>query len=394
MTDYRTRAEELKEEIIRNRRTVHTFAETGFDLPQTTAYVEQQLRSYGLEPVRVGRAGISCVIGNPGGKTILLRADMDALPMREESGLPFAAQNGHCHSCGHDTHTAMLLAAARMLKESEAELCGQVKLMFQPAEEILAGALDMIEHGILENPTVDAALGLHIAIGGGEETAVGNIAFKRGAASYSGDAIRITVTGKDAHGSTPQKGVDAINIAAHIVIALQEILAREVGTDDRAVVLVGMINGGSSCNTMSGSCVLEASVRAADREMRTFLKQRVKEICEHTAAAFRGQAEVEFVYGMPGLYNTPEICDAMHAYCSELFGEERIVELQGMSGSEDFTAIADRVPAAFFNIGVGSADQGHSCGAHNPKMLVDESALPSGAALYAHCAARYLQEHR
>ncbi len=394
MTDYRTRAEELKEEIIRNRRTVHTFAETGFDLPQTTAYVEQQLRSYGLEPVRVGRAGISCVIGNPGGKTILLRADMDALPMREESGLPFAAQNGHCHSCGHDTHTAMLLAAARMLKESEAELCGQVKLMFQPAEEILAGALDMIEHGILENPTVDAALGLHIAIGGGEETAVGNIAFKRGAASYSGDAIRITVTGKDAHGSTPQKGVDAINIAAHIVIALQEILAREVGTDDRAVVLVGMINGGSSCNTKSGSCVLEASVRAADREMRTFLKQRVKEICEHTAAAFRGQAEVEFVYGMPGLYNTPEICDAMHAYCSELFGEERIVELQGMSGSEDFTAIADRVPAAFFNIGVGSAAQGHSCGAHNPKMLVDESALPSGAALYAHCAARYLQEHR
>lgn len=230
MTDYRTRAEELKEEIIRNRRTVHTFAETGFDLPQTTAYVEQQLRSYGLEPVRGGPGPASAASSETRGeKTILLRADMDALPMREESGLPFAAQNGHCHSCGHDTHTAMLLAAARMLKESEAELCGQVKLMFQPAEEILAGALDMIEHGILENPTVDAALGLHIAIGGGEETAVGNIAFKRGAASYSGDAIRITVTGKDAHGSTPQKGVDAINIAAHIVIALQEILAREVG---------------------------------------------------------------------------------------------------------------------------------------------------------------------
>ncbi len=394
MTNYKNRAEALRDELIQNRRTLHAFAETGFDLPQTTAFVEQQLRSYGLKPIRVGKAGISCTIGSGEGKTLLLRADMDALPMPEESGLPFAAQNGHCHSCGHDTHTAMLLAAARMLKESEDELQGRVKLMFQPAEELLAGAQDMIDHGILENPTVDAALGLHISIGGGPETEIGAISFKRGAASYSGDAVRITITGKDAHGSTPQNGVDAISIAAHIVLALQEILAREVGTDDKAVVLVGKITGGSSCNTMSGSCVLEASVRAVDREMRAFLKQRVKEICEGTAATFRGEAQVEFVYGMPGLYNTPEVCDDMRGYCAELFGEGRIVELHTLSGSEDFTAVADRVPAAFFNIGVGSIAQGHTCGGHNPKMIVDESALPDGAALYAYCAARYLQEHR
>lgn len=158
--------------------------------------------------------------------------------------------------------------------------------MFQPAEELLAGAKDMIEHGLLENPRVDAGIGLHISVGGGEDTAAGKISYKPGVANFSGDAIKVTFTGKDAHGSTPQKGVDAINIAAHAVIALQEILAREVAMDDRAMVLVGTIHGGSSCNTLSGSCAVEISVRAADREMRAFLKERVKEICEGTAATF------------------------------------------------------------------------------------------------------------
>ena len=389
------RAEELREELIENRRIFHSFAETGFDLPRTTAFVEEKLRSYGLEPVRCGKAGVTCVIGDPGkGKCFLLRGDMDALPMTEESGLPFAAQNGHCHSCGHDTHTAMLLAAARLLSEHADELPGCVKLMFQPAEELLAGALDMIEHGLLENPTVDAGIGLHISIGGGAETAVGKISYKPGIANFSGDAIKVTFTGKDAHGSTPQKGVDAINIAAHAVIALQEILAREVAMDDRTMVLVGTIHGGSSCNTLSGSCEVEISVRAADREMRTFLKERVKEICEGTAATFRGKAEVEFVYGMPSLYNDPAVCKAVGSYCAELFGADDVLELDTLSGTEDFTAVAERIPAAMFHLGVGSIAEGHACGAHNPKMVVDESALTRGAALYAYCAARYLAEHQ
>ena len=389
------RAEELREELIENRRTLHSYAETGFDLPQTTAFVEKKLREYGLTPVRCGKTGITCVIGDPKkGKCFLLRGDMDALPMTEESGLPFAAQNGHCHSCGHDTHTAMLLAAARLLSEHAGELPGCVKLMFQPAEELLAGAKDMIEHGLLENPRVDAGIGLHISVGGGEDTAAGKISYKPGVANFSGDAIRVTFTGKDAHGSTPQKGVDAINIAAHAVIALQEILAREVAMDDRTMVLVGTIHGGSSCNTLSGSCAVEISVRAADREMRAFLKERVKEICEGTAATFRGKAEVEFVYGMPSLYNDPAVCEAVSGYCAELFGAGDVIELTGLSGTEDFTAVAEQIPAAMFHLGVGSIAEGHTCGAHNPKMIVDESVLYRGAALYAYCAARYLDEHR
>lgn len=393
MTDYKAAALALKNEIVENRRTLHSFAETGFDLPQTTAFVEAALRSYGLEPQRVGRAGISCVIGKAGGSTLLLRGDMDALPMEEKTGLPFAAENGNCHSCGHDCHTSMLLAAAKLLKQSEGELNGRVKLMFQPAEEKLAGAQDMLENGILENPQVDAAMALHIMVGGGETSEPGHISYKRGCATFSGDAVRITATGKDAHGSMPYAGVDAINIAAHIVVALQEILAREIPCEEQSVVLVGMINGGSSCNTMSGSCVLEASVRAASRESRAFLKQRVKEISESVAATFRGSALVEFVYGMPSLYNEEGMCTAMGGYCRELLGEGAVSELEGMAGSEDFTAIAERVPSVYLHLGAGSMAGGHTCGMHNPGMTPDESVLPTGAAIYAYCAARYLQQH-
>lgn len=393
MTDYKAKAIAMKDEILKNRRTLHGYAETGFDLEKTLALVERELRSYGLSPERVGKAGISCMIGQKEGKTLLLRADMDALPMTEESGLPFAATNGNCHSCGHDCHTAMLLAAAKMLSEDASQLNGRVKLMFQPAEEKLAGAADMLAAGILENPKVDAALAMHLFVGGGESCRTGQIAYKRGCASFSGDAIRITVTGKNAHGGSPQDGVDAINIAAHIVIALQEILAREVSCADQAVVLVGMINGGSSCNTMSGSCVLEASVRSDSREQREFLKTRVKEISESVAATFRGKADVEFVYGMPSLYNEEGMCDAMGGYCRELLGEDAVTELTGMSGSEDFTVIAEQVPSVYLNLGAGSAAQGHLCGMHHPGMTVDEDALPVGAAVYAYCAARYLEEH-
>lgn len=393
MTDYSAAAKAIENQITENRRTIHGFAETGFDLPRTTAFVEAQLRALGLEPRRVGKAGISCVIGGGAGKTILLRADMDALPMAEQTGLPFAAGNGNCHSCGHDCHTAMLLGAARLLKEHEDELEGRVKLMFQPAEEKLAGALDMLEHGILEQPAVDAAMGMHVAVGGETGCEPGTITYKPGPASFSGDAVRITVTGKDAHGSTPCAGVDAISIAAHIILALQEIPAREIPCEQQAVVLVGMINGGTSCNTTSGSCVLEASIRADSAENRAFLKRRVKEISEATAVTFRGRAEVEFVYGMPALYNAPALCADMSAYCREVLGADAVRESDKLSGSEDFTMVAEQVPAVFFHLGAGSPAGGHLCGMHNPGMLVDESVLPIGAALYAHCAVRYLQSH-
>lgn len=392
MNKFYKRALELQTEIIENRRTFHQFAEIGFDLPKTTGYVMERLKEYGLFPKLVGRAGITCTVGH-GKPVILLRGDMDALPMEEKTKLPFSAENGNCHSCGHDCHTAMLLTAAKMLKEQEHLLKGTVKFMFQPAEELLAGAKDMIEGGILENPTVDAALGLHVTVGC-ENSEVGDISYACGSANYSGDAVKITITGKDAHGSTPELGVDSISIASHVVLALQEIIAREIPCTDHSVLIVGKITGGTTCNTLCGSVLLECSIRATTPEKRAFLKQRVQEVAENTAKTFRGTAVVDFVYGMPPMVTDVDLSNEIGGYCAEVISPEKIHIVPTSGGTEDFAAIAEKVPTAFLKLGAGSPAKGHVCTMHNPGMIVDETALPIGAALYAHTAMRYLETHQ
>ncbi|MCR3956741.1 MAG: M20 family metallopeptidase [Gudongella sp.] len=388
MINYIELAKEINEEIIQNRREIHKFPETGFELDRTLEFIETRLRDYGVEPIRVGRAGISATVGREG-KTILLRADMDALPMKEETDLLFKSENDFCHSCGHDAHTAMLLGAARLLKENEDSLNGTVKLMFQPAEELLAGAMDMIEAGILENPKVDAAVAMHIYVGN-ELSRTGTISYSRGPALFSGDAIKIHVKGKNAHGSTPDKGIDAISIAAHIVIALQQIIAREVPTDDQAVVIVGKISGGDTVNTLAGNAELEVSVRATTEKMREYLKKRVKEISESVAVTFGGKAEVEFWYGMGPLFNDLALTDEIIGYCKEVIGEDNLNQIPIAVGTEDFTSIAAKVPGVMINLGVGSVEEGYSLSIHNPGMILNEEALHIGAALHAHIATRYL----
>ena len=390
--DYMSRGEQLRDEIITNRRTIHGYAETGFDLEKTVTYVMEQLSSYGYRPRRVGKAGVTCTVGKEG-KVFLLRGDMDALPMAEETGLPFAANNGNCHSCGHDCHAAMLLGAAKMLKEREDQLEGTVKFMFQPAEELLGGAVDMVQAGILENPKVDAGMAMHVMVGN-ENSKTGEVFYANGPANFSGDAVTIRVKGRTAHGSTPEIGVDAISIAAHIVIALQEILAREINSMQPAVLIVGTIHGGTTCNTLAGEAVLECSCRAATHETRAFLKRRIKEIAEGVAGTFRGEAEVEYVYGMPPMVNDRELSDEIGGYCGELLSPERVHVIPVSNGTEDFTAVAARIPTTFLNLGAGSREQGHQFSMHHPKMVVDEDALPIGAALYAFTAEQYLSNHK
>ena len=389
MNKYYEKALDINEELISNRRILHNYAEIGFDLPQTTAFIMEKLTEYGLTPILVGKAGVSCTIGHPG-KTILLRADMDALPMEETTKLDFAATNGNCHSCGHDCHTTMLLGAAKLLKQNESNLNGTVKFMFQPAEELLAGADDMIAAGILENPSVDVALGMHIKVGY-EKSDVGSITYAKGTALYSGDAVRITIKGKNAHGSTPEKGVDAINIAAHVIIALQEIIAREIPCSENAVMIIGKMQGGDTVNTLAGSAVIEASIRTTTNESRTFLKKRIKEISENVAITFRGQAIVEFVYGIGPLYNDPTFSEEIANYCRQILPSKKVKEIPTACGTEDFTSIAEHVPSVMLNIGAGSLEDGHIYSMHNSSMIVDEKVLPLGSALYAHCATQYLK---
>lgn len=390
MNQYLEAANGMKPEIIRLRRTLHQCPEIGFELDRTFEFVWERLMEYGLSPQKVGRSGIACTVGRPG-RTILLRADMDALPMREESGLSFASDNGNCHSCGHDCHTAMLLCAAKLLKAREGDLKGTVKLMFQPAEEILSGAKDMVENGILENPRVDAALAMHVMTGL-NETKTGVIRYSEGIVNSSGDAVRITIKGMDAHGSKSYKGVDAIHVAAHMVLALEELVAREIPSDEDTVLLVGKIEGGTTCNSVAGTASLELSIRTCGREQREFLFNRVEAIAKGIAGTFRAKAQVDHLYGSPALVNDGEMVRKVTGFLRELLPEEKVVRMGKMGGGEDFTMVAERVPSAFLVLGAGTPGEGCDRFLHHPQMRIDEAALPVGTAVYAYCAARWLEE--
>lgn len=392
MIDFLTRANELAPEFIQHRRTLHAFAEIGFDLPNTTAYVCDVLTEYGYQPQTIGKAGIVCTIGPNTGKTILLRADMDALPMAEESGESFAAANGNCHSCGHDIHPAMLLGAAKLLKEHEDKLTGTVKLAFQPAEELLSGALDMVENGLLENPKVDAAFALHV------ETAKpyskpGVLLYRNGSMANSGDCIHITVDGCAAHGSTPHLGTDAIYVAAQIVTALHHLPITEAPADTGVVVLVGKISGGDTVNTVPGKVMMEVSLRTPEQSIREKLIRRIGETARDIASAYGATATVEHIYGMPPLYNDNDLTDELVQLSTQLLGDASVQPVVKMSGTEDFTYIANTVPACLMFLGTGSSEQGYMHGLHHPAVRFAETAIPVGAAVLANAAYGWLAQH-
>src|SRR3712207_1027846 len=243
--NYWERAKEIKDEIISYRRELHSNAEVGMDLPFTTEFVMKTLKSFGYEPKRIIDSGVVATVGNGGKPCILLRADMDALPMTEESCLNFCSKNlGSAHTCGHDLHAAMLLGAAKMLKENEQSINGTIKLMFQPAEETFQGAKAMIDAGVLENPHVDRALAFHVGAG---NAPVGICAYNdKGASMFSSTGFKINIKGKGSHGATPHESIDSINIAVHIYLALQELIAREINPSTPALITIGQLSGGSA----------------------------------------------------------------------------------------------------------------------------------------------------
>ena len=263
--DYYQRACELKGETIASRRYFHANAEVGLNCDKAKAYVMEKLADYGIEPRDCGH-GVVATIG-AGSPVILLRADMDALPMPEESGEPFACPDGkHAHACGHDFHAAMLLAAARMLKETEGDLKGTVKLMFQPAEETFEGAKDMIAAGVLEDPRPDVALAYHVTPG---QMPVGIFMYNdKNTMMYSVDGFRIEVKGKGSHGAYPQRSIDPVNAAVHIYLALEAIMAREIDPTAAAVMTVGKFDAGTAANIIPNTAVLEGTIRANDKDAR------------------------------------------------------------------------------------------------------------------------------
>lgn len=386
-----------RDEMIRHRRYLHAHAETGFDLDRTLSYVRDQLAEKGIEAKVCGRCGLTAEIGR-GGRKILLRADMDALPVREESGEDFACRDGAMHACGHDMHTAMLLEAAKLLKERENELGGRVQLMFQSAEEILQGAADMLENGLMDNGRPDAALMIHVLTGMPLEPGT-VIVSSPGISAPAAGMFEIRLQGKGCHGAMPHTGVDPISAAAHLVLGLQTLTSREIAPSDTAMLTIGMLQAGDTANVIPDRAALRGSLRAMDDGVFAHLRTRMEEISRLTAQTFRCTAEVEMLGGCPTLMNDASTSAMALRSVRQLLGAEKAMlsgEMGGSaarsSGSEDFAYISHEVPSVMLALAAGRPEDGYAYPAHHPMTRFDERALPVGAAVYAQTAADFLAQ--
>lgn len=392
-------AKALQEEIKAHRLWLHTHAETGFDLTETKPYVKSALMKMGYTVQECGKAGLVTTVGKPGRKVLLLRADMDALPIAEEADVDFACKNGRMHACGHDMHTAMLLGAAKILKAHESELGGTVKLMFQPAEEIFEGSKDMIASGVLENPRPDAALMIHVAAG--MPLPAGTVVVSApGVSAPAADYFTIRVHGKGCHGSAPQNGIDPLTAAAHILIALQEIHARELSASDEAVLTIGTFHAGEAGNVIPDTATMGGTIRTYDEKTRAYLKERMTAIAKNVAEAFRASAEVSFGSGCPTLVNDKDLSEKATGYLKDLLGASHAfttAELNGGKparggGSEDFAYVSHEVPSLMLALAAGEPSKGYPYPQHHPKVKFDERVLSTGAAVFVDCAIQYMKE--
>lgn len=383
-------AQQLQPQILTHRRTLHSSPETGAHLPKTTAYVKQELTRLGYQPTEICPSGIVAEItGEDTGRCIFLRADMDALPIREQSGLDFQSENGNMHACGHDMHTAMLLGAAQLLRQQQKSLKGTVKLVFQPGEENLTGAKQMLAAGVLENPAPQAGMALHVI----SNVPSGLVLCGKGSFMAGCSHFRIRVTGLGCHGAMPETGIDPINIAVHIYLGLQALIARELSPTAPASLTLGKFSGGSNSNIIPQEVVLEGTLRSFDRELSARLLRRAREITEHTAAAFGGTAALEVFADTPPLQNDPALMEQIQAFTGELLGKQSVYPVeQGGMGAEDFAVFTGALPCAYLLLGAGTQkeDSRYGLPMHNEKIVFNEDILAQGAALYAWCALSWL----
>ncbi len=381
--------------------TLHKHAEIGFHLPATCKLVTTHLRDLGLPPTPCGTSGISAVIaGTSPGKTILLRADMDALPIEETSGLPYACPNGAMHACGHDMHTAMLLGAAELLLARRQQFSGNVKLMFQPAEERLAGAVHMIEAGILDSPAVDASVMPHVLTGIPFPTGTVLVSAP-GVSAPSADFFRIVLRGKGCHGSSPHAGIDPLLPAAHLLSALPTVTARELSPGEHAVLTVGHLTGTTTANVIPDSVELSGTFRTVSETTRDYLLFRLRQMTEGIASAFRVEGEVHIDSSCPTLVNDEAMSSTAYRALKGILPEGHVFLTSDPAisggesalgrGSEDFSYISHKVPSVMLAIAAGCSDSGYTHPLHHPSVRFDDDALAVGAAALAGVALEWLR---
>lgn len=382
----------LCDQLIADRRTLHTMPEIAFGEVRTAGYIQSRLDEMGIEyKSGIAKTGILGIIrGAKPGKTVLLRADMDALPIHEQSGVAFSSQNeGMMHACGHDAHVSCLLGAANILNNMKDRIKGNIKLMFQPAEEGVGGAEPMILEGILQDPHVDAAFALHVEPG----YECGKIAVKPGAIMAAPDEFTIHIKGKGGHGAYPHKAVDPILVAAKYIEAVQSINSRYINATTPAVVSVCMVSAGSLYNIIPDTVFLKGTTRAIDNETRSNLPKIMEQMLAGICAAMGAEYDFAFRYMYPPLINDEQMTNMVMDVASQAFGGQVVERLDAPSmGGEDFAYVVNKVPSSFFFLGCRNEQKGIVEPLHNPGFDIDEQCLPTGTAMMAMLALTYLEK--
>lgn len=377
--EIKNKVNEIFEEVINIRRDFHMNPELSQQEIRTQQKIMSYLKSWGIEYTSCAETGVVGLIKGSYGKTIALRADIDALPIKEKCDVSYASKNPKVmHACGHDAHTSILLGVAKILKQMESELQGNIKLFFQPAEETIGGADRMVKEGCMKNPDVDYVLGLHVM----PYIETGMVELKYGKLNASTDEVKITVNGKSAHGAYPDNGIDAIMIAGHVITAVQSLVSRNISPLNSVVLTLGKINGGVKDNVIADEVVMTGTLRTLDSETRNYAKQKINEIVSNIAAAFGGTAKAEFHEGYRALINHDEVVDVIKENAEKILGKENIVFKEFPSlGAEDFSYFLDECKGAFFHLGCGNKKKGITAAIHTENFDIDEECLKIGIQL-------------
>ncbi len=394
MQEIYQQSKQMQAELVEIRRQLHQNPEVGANLPHTRDFIKAKLEEYGYLPQDIANSSVTAEIaGNDSGKTILLRADMDALAVQEAADIDFKSQNGAMHGCGHDMHTTMLLGAAKLLQQNRDKLQGTVKLLFQEDEEGFTGAKSVIREGVLEQPKVDAAMALHVNSGTPSQMVLCGLGhFMAGCTLF-----KIEVQGTGCHGAMPETGIDPINIASHIYLSLQEIIAREVAAQDPCVLTIGKFSGGQKPNIIPEKVVLEGTIRYKNKETGERVYKRIGEIAQNTAHAFGGTAQLSETASAPPLINNDEMVREMSEYVKQIVDPSQVVLLpEGGMGSEDFSSFSYQVPIAYLLLGAGTNKENPLFGKpmHNPCVVFNEEILSLGSSILAVCAINWLDRHK
>ena len=379
----------LKDGLIETRRDFHRNPELSFKEHRTAKIVADRLDGMGMKVQRgVAETGVVGLLeGGAPGKNVLIRVDIDALPIQEPNDRPYSSEvQDVMHACGHDGHTAVGLAVAEILGRRRDSLRGTVKFAFQPAEEIMSGAELMIKEGVMRDPVVDRVLSFHLWSG----IPVGQVVSQAGPIFSSADEIRIIVKGKGGHGGMPHLSVDPILISSHVVTALQTILSREISPTQVAVLGFGTIHGGRAFNVVSDQVELSGTVRTLDDEVRRFVLKRAEEIAAGVAAGFRGEAEFQHVRGAPAVVNDADVAALVAEVARPVVGEDNVITIAPPQVGDDATYFLREAPGCYFLVGCANAERGITASHHSSQFDIDEGALPVAARVLAESALRYL----